>query len=656
MQVRFFVEGYGAGGAAARIDLSSWDLSHPPYLHFAVVERVSGQMLLRQSIRLLADRSCIRVIIGDRVDSGLDSDGLLVLFPEHADIGFAVETTDSTEGTLRELHGGLFWQGTRLVEGSPAESIPADFYRYFPSDPDSRVVAADNVYEPVPAEIDDSAREVDVNVSDQVLDVDSAIPPRRIDRVTLVGLRGFASSQHVDLAIPDGKRGSGLTLVVGPNNSGKSTVWEALEAVSRHQQGEVTFPMTRRNESSLEGVRISLEYSNQDALTLESSGRDTNQMRSLWKGRQIHKESAAELDIVTVPARRQFNPYFGRYANDDRRWRTHDGDFTRTGMREGISARLISIHNDPDEKSLLDNLLERIVGSPLAWSIDSTESQNGETFFLKFRNAAGSSHSSDGLGEGLLSLLFIAVALHDSGPDSLIALDEPELSLHPQLVRRLKSILGEYAKDRQIVLCTHSPILVDWDYIADGARIARVVQSEVGSEIHQPSVETLSSVARLRASRTWRAPHTLGLNANEIFFLDDKVVLTEGPEDVALLPKVASSVEEEIDWNLFGWGAGGANNIPHLLRLLSEIGMLQVAAILDADKEEIAETLQEEYGGYLVRNIPADDIRTKRSEPRVEKIGLLDEGYNVREEYRDDTRTLVRDINAYFASGSTAQG
>lgn len=49
-----------------------------------------------------------------------------------------------------------------------------------------------------------------------------------IKRLTIKGLRGFSAKTNIHFAIPDNiTPGSGLTVMVGPNNSGKSTVIEA---------------------------------------------------------------------------------------------------------------------------------------------------------------------------------------------------------------------------------------------------------------------------------------------------------------------------------------------------------------------------------------------------------------------------------------------
>jgi predicted ATP-dependent endonuclease of OLD family len=54
-----------------------------------------------------------------------------------------------------------------------------------------------------------------------------------LSRLQITGLRGFATTGQIDFAIPNGKEGSGITVLVGPNNGGKSTVVESLRVLSR---------------------------------------------------------------------------------------------------------------------------------------------------------------------------------------------------------------------------------------------------------------------------------------------------------------------------------------------------------------------------------------------------------------------------------------
>src|SRR5207237_1180232 len=91
------------------------------------------------------------------------------------------------------------------------------------------------------------------------------------------------------------------------------------------------------------------------------------------------------------------------------------------------------------------------------WTLDQRQGQ----YFIKF-DVGATYHTSDGVGDGLVSLMFLIDALYDSAPGDIIALDEPELSLHPAYQRKLSALLSEYAKDRQIIAATHSPYFIDF--------------------------------------------------------------------------------------------------------------------------------------------------------------------------------------------------
>lgn len=65
------------------------------------------------------------------------------------------------------------------------------------------------------------------------------------------------------------------------------------------------------------------------------------------------------------------------------------------------------------------------------------------------------------LSDGTLRWLFLATLLSDPQPAPLILLEEPEMGLHPDLIRKLAELLKEASERTQIVLTTHSVELVN---------------------------------------------------------------------------------------------------------------------------------------------------------------------------------------------------
>ena len=50
-----------------------------------------------------------------------------------------------------------------------------------------------------------------------------------IKDLSMEGFRGFSKKRKIKFAVPNGTdEGSGLTVLVGPNNGGKSTIIEAI--------------------------------------------------------------------------------------------------------------------------------------------------------------------------------------------------------------------------------------------------------------------------------------------------------------------------------------------------------------------------------------------------------------------------------------------
>ena len=65
------------------------------------------------------------------------------------------------------------------------------------------------------------------------------------------------------------------------------------------------------------------------------------------------------------------------------------------------------------------------------------------------------------LSDGTLRYLCLLVVLCDPKPPPLICIEEPELGLHPDVLPALAELLKEASKRTQIIVTTHSDILVD---------------------------------------------------------------------------------------------------------------------------------------------------------------------------------------------------
>src|SRR5690606_19488642 len=313
----------------------------------------------------------------------------------------------------------------------------------------------------------------------------------------------------------------------------------------------------------------------------------------------------------------------------------------RSSVLSNFEHRLFNTLKNPNH---FNELLGEALGFSPSWTID--QSDQGQ-YFLKFFNGRHS-HSSDGMGEGIVSVFSIIDSLYDSKAGDVVVIDEPELSLHPSLQKRVKNLLVRFSSDRQIIISTHSPYFVDVAALSAGAQLIRVVSSGDGTLIHQLSSKARASMQKL-ATGNLHNPHVFGLDARELFFLEDQVILTEGQEDVLLIPAISEQMGFVLPGNLFGWGAGGASNIAHLCHILSDLGFAKVAAIFDADKQGEAQKCKAEFPNYFFLCIPAKDIRDKPPRRPTETVeGLLDQKLIVKAQYVAETKAVFNELTAYM--------
>lgn len=454
--------------------------------------------------------------------------------------------------------------------------------------------------------------------------------------LTVKGYRGFADGQTLQFAKPTGANGSGLTVLVGPNNGGKSSVLEALSAI--FSQNSVSFTEGKRNKLAGDRVSISITF---------SSG-ETHELRTIERGGSttVRQADSRPPNICYVlPSRRSFSPYFGQGEQGRESYTGSIGlPQTRSQSLDDFSSRLHYVIGSEDNLAKFDGVLRRVANNVPAWTIDQDEQGS---YYLKFDNS-GQSHTSDGLGEGLVSLIFLIDALYDSQPGDVIVIDEPELSLHPIYQRKLASLLAEYAEDRQIVYATHSTYFVNFEHILNGAGVGRVHKVSGCCKISQLKRETAQQLSGMLTNRN--NPHILGLNAREVFFQEDGVVVLEGQEDVVYYPQILEQLPDQFDLSdrFYGWGAGGAGNVVKIVALLRDLGFSRIAAILDHDKRCLIPGLRDEFPDYFFDSIPANDVRTKPARPSQEEVeGLLDAGI-LRSEFTEKTTTLFGKIDEYI--------
>lgn len=214
-------------------------------------------------------------------------------------------------------------------------------------------------------------------------------------------------------------------------------------------------------------------------------------------------------------------------------------------------------------------------------------------------------------GDGVKSLVAIALAKASAegsaGDRNLIlAIEEPEAHLHSGAVHTLRALLEDIAQSRQVIISTHEPALVRRDHV--GANV--LVQGN--------KAKPASSLEEVRK--------VLGVQLTENLASPDIVVLVEGPGDARLLTAYIKAKEPKLAKSVGGGRLrlvplNGASNLPHQLRFYQAL-VCSPIAFVDDDAEGSAALEKARKDGLL--DIGAEFCAGKPGLAESELEDLLD--------------------------------
>jgi predicted ATP-dependent endonuclease of OLD family len=171
-------------------------------------------------------------------------------------------------------------------------------------------------------------------------------------------------------------------------------------------------------------------------------------------------------------------------------------------------------HNYPDLfKIFHDTLLKYFP------EINTTEKFLKTTSIQEF----GSIRPFERLGAGFQQIFVMLMFLFH--PEyTVLLLEEPEIHLHPALIKKLLTVFERENLDNQIFLTTHSPLFIHPNNLH---RVFRVIRENESTVVYSP---------RLQGKNIDYSRLTQEMNADncEMFFAD-KVLLVEGPSDHILM-------------------------------------------------------------------------------------------------------------------------
>ncbi|WP_217132519.1 ATP-dependent nuclease [Leucobacter chinensis] len=218
---------------------------------------------------------------------------------------------------------------------------------------------------------------------------------------------------------------------------------------------------------------------------------------------------------------------------------------------------------------------------------------------------SGETHNLSEQSDGTRALY--AIALYDlmSVGANIVAIDEPEIHLHPTSQRSLARLLRSSASQK--ILATHSPDIVS------AFDPGSVVVVRHGGELVQPKEDFLSDDEKMRV-RWWVRDRLEPLTSK-------RVIAVEGISDRIILERAAEVTGRDLDrLGASVVEAGGANEMAPIEKLFGESGFnIRLSVLVDEDAEEsTAKKL-----GLKVEDLASNSVWVSRKDLEDEYVAAL---------------------------------
>ncbi|MGH9841890.1 MAG: AAA family ATPase [Blastocatellia bacterium] len=300
-----------------------------------------------------------------------------------------------------------------------------------------------------------------------------------------ISIKNFKNHAHTDIDL------GRVTALVGPNGSGKSTVLQTIHALNLFVEHvvkrgrlswDIFYPLVRRHqhEWSLCVTGEQSRWQIKVAKALVESPKDTWKVNEvlLKNDDETSKEAVAEVfgqavyfkgisshisaPSYTLDIPPQFSAEGSGLASVLAYLMTYDRK-RHLQIEQSLCAIVPTVKEVRARPALL-KLKDKKVFSVNGAQIPYEEERDVTGQELIFDTLSGDEIPANAMSEGTLITLALLTVLHSSTEDArLFLLDDVEQGLHPLAQRKLMQNLKDFAKqhNRQIILTTHSPYIVD---------------------------------------------------------------------------------------------------------------------------------------------------------------------------------------------------
>lgn len=482
----------------------------------------------------------------------------------------------------------------------------------------------------------------------------------QLQKLTVEGFRLFKEARSIEFQKTDTDR-IGLNIIVGSNNVGKSSVLNLI--------GTSYFNQINREDWSSDNPKVVIDTGDKKAIVRFSRNQTNPSVVQEPEGQWPNLMS------MYLPSDRRWafeasNVYLGMPAGSP-----NPSDTDRINqlwqVSQSVSSNYGSIQNFEETRKPNENFLSTLLVISESDSLTQEYTnlvrefvpnytgfellrRRGNKYQVLYRSAQPNQVIDMALvGDGVQTIMVICAYLllireSQAGAMggvhqqvSMLVLDEPEASLHPQAQKKLYGYIKEISRNIQVIMATHSPYMVSWDIIPKGAKIIRVASNDgQQAEVYELSREKQPDI---RFETQPRRESNLDVISREIVFTD-RVLMVEGLDDANILRHHIKSNNIQTNFEVCGHGADGAGNILNWMRLATALG-IKTAAIYDNDSEADYQATLSAYSSDVVKQWSTDDIRDK-----PDKVGLFTDNGRIKPECEEEVNRILSEVNSGLAT------
>ncbi|QQS69316.1 AAA family ATPase [Candidatus Saccharibacteria bacterium] len=480
-----------------------------------------------------------------------------------------------------------------------------------------------------------------------------------ISKLTIEGFRLFKASRTIEFQKPDNDK-IGLNVIVGSNNVGKSSVLNLIgtgyyNQVNREdwtsdspkiivdagdKKGIIQYSKNQTNPTIIQEPEG--QWPNIISMYLPSDRRWAFEASNVYMGMLGGNPNPTDTDRINqlYQVSQNVSNNYGSNQNFEE---------TRKPNQNFLSTLLVISESDNLTEKYTDLVREFI---PNYTGFELLR-QRGNKYQALYRSTQSNQVIDMALvGDGVQTIMVICAYLllireSQAGAIngiqqqvSMLVLDEPEASLHPQAQKKLYEYIKEISRNVQVIMATHSPYMISWDIIPKGAKIIRIASSDgEQAEVYELSRDKHPDI---RFTTQPRRQHNLDIISREIVFAD-RVLMVEGLDDANILREYILSEHIRANFEICGHGADGAGSILNWLKLATALG-IKPSAIYDNDSVADYQMATAVYGTDLIQKWTTDDIRDKPKD-KTPKVGLFNEDGTIKASSKQEVEGIIQTIN-----------